>query len=455
MKKSFLTLFLMCSVAVSAQNPIVQTCYTSDPAPMVHGDKIYVYTGHDENNADFFWMYEWRLYSSTDMVNWTDHGVPLSLGTFKWADDRAWAAQCIERNGKFYWYICAHSKLTGGMAIGVAVANKPTGPFKDALGKPLFDNGKWDNIDPTVLIDDDGQAYVLWGNPNIYYAKLNPDMISLASEVKMVNQTVDGFGSPAMNKREKGVKYADCYTEGPWLNKRNGKYQLLYAAGGVPEHLAYSEATSIDGPWKYKGILMPEGNTKSFTNHCGVIDYKGHSYLFYHTGKLPGGGGFGRSTAVEEFTYNADGSLPLIQPTDKGVNPVGKLNPYQRVEGETMAFSKGITTEVNSKTGVYVADVHNGDWLKLQAVDFGNEGPKAFKMRAASALLGGTAELHIDSIGGTKIAQWEIPCTGGWETWKTFTTKVEKKVTGVHDLYFLFKGYKGRKLMNIDWWKAE
>ena len=105
MKKSFLTLFLMCSVAVSAQNPIVQTCYTSDPAPMVHGDKIYVYTGHDENNADFFWMYEWRLYSSTDMVNWTDHGVPLSLGTFKWADDRAWADQCIECNGKFYWYI--------------------------------------------------------------------------------------------------------------------------------------------------------------------------------------------------------------------------------------------------------------------------------------------------------------------------------------------------------------
>ena len=98
-----------------AQNPFVQTWYTSDPAPMVYGDKVYVYTGHDEDAADFFWMYEWRVYSSSDMVNWTDHGPLLSLASFTWADDRAWASQCIERNGKFYWYICAHSKLSGGM----------------------------------------------------------------------------------------------------------------------------------------------------------------------------------------------------------------------------------------------------------------------------------------------------------------------------------------------------
>ena len=271
---------MLTGLAASAQNPIVQTCYSSDPAPMVHNDRMYVYTGHDEAGADFFWMYEWRLYSTDDMVNWTDHGVPLSLGTFKWADDRAWAAQCIERNGKFYWYICAHSKLSGGMAIGVAVADSPTGPFKDAIGKPLFDNGKWDNIDPTVLIDDDGQAYVLWGNPNIYWAKLNNDMVSLGSEVAMIEQTVEGFGAPQMDKREKGKKYKDNYTEGPWLSKRNGKYQLLYAAGGIPEHLAWSEADNIAGPWRYKGILMPEGNTKSFTNHCGVADYKGNSNLF-------------------------------------------------------------------------------------------------------------------------------------------------------------------------------
>ena len=151
--------------AAYAQNPIVQTQLTTDPAPLVVGDRLYVYTGHDEDKADFFWMNEWRVYSTKDMVNWTDHGSPLDLSSFSWADDRAWAAQTIERNGKYYWYICAHSKLTGGMAIGVAVADSPTGPFKDALGKPLFDNGSWDNIDPTVWMDEDGQAYLYWPNP--------------------------------------------------------------------------------------------------------------------------------------------------------------------------------------------------------------------------------------------------------------------------------------------------
>ena len=141
-----LTALFMSITLLPAQNPIVQTWFTPDPAPLVVGDRLYVYTGHDENGADFFWMNEWRVYSTTDMVNWTDHGTPLSLASFSWADDRAWAAQCIERNGKFYWYICAHSKLSGGMAIGVAVGNSPTGPFRDAIGKPLFENGSWDHI---------------------------------------------------------------------------------------------------------------------------------------------------------------------------------------------------------------------------------------------------------------------------------------------------------------------
>ena len=93
--------------AAYAQNPIVQTQLTTDPAPLVVGDRLYVYTGHDEDKADFFWMNEWRVYSTKDMVNWTDHGSPLDLSSFSWADDRAWAAQTIERNGKYYWYICA------------------------------------------------------------------------------------------------------------------------------------------------------------------------------------------------------------------------------------------------------------------------------------------------------------------------------------------------------------
>ena len=414
-----------CGICCQAQNPFVQTWCTSDPAPMVHDGTMYVYTGHDEDGADFFWMQEWRVYSTQDMVNWTDHGSPLALESFSWADDRAWASQCIERNGKFYWYICAHSKLSNGMAIGVAVGDTPVGPFHDALGKPLFENGSWDHIDPTVMIDDDGQAWLMWGNPQCYYLRLNEDMISYSGELGLLDMTEEAFGGPIMSKREKGKKYKDSYVEGPWLTKRNGTYQLLYAAGGVPEHISYSTASSPTGPWKYAGEIMPLSDTKSFTNHCGVADYKGHSYFFYHTGKLPNGGGFGRSVAVEEFQYNADGSFPTILPTDEGVRPVGTFNPYRKVEAETMAYSKGVKTEQNEQVGVYVTDIHNGDYIKLQNVEFGKKTPRTFTARVASGLRGGAIEIRIDSIGGQLLGRLVVPATGGWEQWQTITCDLD------------------------------
>ena len=454
MKKTIiLTAALAIAMNSTAQNPFVQTWCTSDPAPMVHNGRMYVYTGHDEDNADFFWMQEWRVYSTDDMVNWLDHGSPLALESFSWADDRAWASQCVERDGKFYWYICAHSKISKGMAIGVAVSDTPTGPFRDAIGKPLFENGSWDHIDPTVLIDDDGQAWLMWGNPQCYYLKLNRDMISYSGELGLLDMTEEAFGGPIMSKREKGKKYKDSYVEGPWLTKRNGTYQLLYAAGGVPEHIAYSTASSPTGPWKYAGEIMPLSDTKSFTNHCGVADYKGHSYFFYHTGKLPNGGGFGRSVAVEEFKYNADGSFPTILPTDEGVKPIGKFDPYRKVEAETMAFSKGVKTEQNDQVGVYVTDIHNGDYIKLQNVHFCNKIPRTFTARVASGLRGGQIEIRIDSVGGKLLGTVNVPGTGGWEQWQTITTDLTAIASGHHDMYFVFKGRKGPKLFNFDWWE--
>ena len=474
MKKLLSTMMVlgMSSVGI-AQNPFVQTWFTSDPAPMVHDGTMYVYTGHDEDKADFFWMQEWRVYSTRDMVNWQDHGSPLALESFSWADDRAWASQCVERDGKFYWYICAHSRLSNGMAIGVAVSDSPTGPFRDAIGKPLFENGSWDHIDPTVLIDDDGQAWLMWGNPQVYYLKLNRDMISYSGELGRLDMTEEAFGGPMMSKREKGKQYKDSYVEGPWLRKVQGSltkvratqgsmtkfkvqgstYQLLYAAGGVPEHISYSTAPSPVGPWKYAGVIMPLSDTGSFTNHCGVADYKGHSYFFYHTGKLPGGGGFGRSVAVEEFQYNADGSFPTIMPTDEGVKPVDTFCPFRRVEAETMAFSRGVKTEQGDDIGVYVSDIHNGDYIKLQHVAFGNKLPRTFSARVASGLRGGQIEIRVDSLGGQLLGTVHVPGTGGWQQWQTLTIDLTTIVRGTHDLYFAFKGRKGPKLFNFDWWE--
>lgn len=444
---------LLAGVAASAMahNPIVQTRFTTDPAPMVHGDTLYLYTGHDERGADFFWMQDWRVYSTTDMANWTDHGSPLAIEDFEWGDDRAWAPQCVERNGKFYFYVPLHSKLSGTMAIGVAVGDTPVGPFRDAIGRPLVD-GSWDYIDPTVFVDNDGQAYLYWGNPEIYYVKLNDDMVSFDGDVMKVEQTVEGFGAPGPKVRVKGESYKDSYTEGPWFYRRGDKYYLLYAAGGVPEHIAYSMSDTPTGPWKYMGEIMPLCDTGSFTNHCGVADFKGQSYFFYHTGKLPQGGGFARSVAVEPFTYNADGTIPTILPTVEGAKAVMTFDPYRRVEAETMAFSSGVTSESNAATGVYVSDIHDGDYVKVSNVDFKSGGPRTFGASVASALRGGRIEVRTDSIDGPLKATLNVPGTGGWEEWRYIETPVDAEISGVHDLYFVFKGRKGPKLFNFDYW---
>ena len=169
--------------------PIIQTKYTADPAPYVHGDTVYLYTTHDEDDAEGFKMRDWLLYTSTDMVNWQDHGAVASLRDFKWykGDNGAWAECVVERNGKWYMYCPIH-----GHGIGVLVADSPDGPFVDPLGKPLvWQKENWYDIDPTVFIDDDGQAYMYWGNPNLYCIK--PVATSCRCRISKTTRRGHGF----------------------------------------------------------------------------------------------------------------------------------------------------------------------------------------------------------------------------------------------------------------------
>jgi beta-xylosidase len=568
---------------LNAQNPIVQTNYTADPAPMVHNGTVYLYTTHDEDKTvrNFFTMNDWRCYSSTDMVNWRDHGTILSFKDFSWSRGDAWAGQCVYRNGKFYFYVPVNMK-NGGNAIGVAVSDSPTGPFKDAIGKPLLIG--YGYIDPTVYIDDDGQAYLYWGNPRLWYVKLNQDMISYDQKVGVAEvplteesfklrtidahktfawaKSIDGAASHSVkgtgnkyywyvsaidkstNKKVIGVavgnqaigpftdllgkplitehcdegninltivvdkdkttyltwgnaelwyamlnndmvscdpaftigqipadrkewfvskikgtvysteKRTTTYEEGPWFFKRNGKYYMLYPAGGVPEHLAYSTSTGSTGPWVYGDTIMrviKEGG--AFTNHPGYIDFKGKSYLFYHSGALPGGGGFKRSVCIEPFKFNPDGSIPLITPTREGVTEsTSPLNPYKRVEAELIGWEEGIKTAQNPETGVYVTEISDNDYIKVRSVNFG-KGAKTFMASVATATSKGKVEVRIDRKEGSLLGTLEVQATGGDNNWKTQSCKLSNP-KGVHDLYFVFKG-EGDNLFNFDWWSLK
>ncbi|GAA1532416.1 hypothetical protein GCM10009827_057890 [Dactylosporangium maewongense] len=424
-----------------ADNPIVQTVYTADPAPLVYDGRVYLYTGHDEDNSTYFTMKEWRVYSSADMVNWTDHGSPMSLATFSWASANAWAGQVVNRNGRFYWYVPVTNRATGRMAIGVGVSNSPTGPFTDAIGRPLVENNE---IDPTVFIDDNGQAYLYWGNPNLWYVRLNTDMISYSGGVTQIPLTTSGFGTRTGN-----ASRPTLYEEGPWVYKRNGLYYNVFAAKCCSEFIGYSTAPGPTGPWTYRGTVMPTQGG-SFTNHAGVVDFNGGSYFFYHNGALPGGGGYTRSVAVEKFSYNADGTIPTITMTSGGAPQVGTLDPYVRQEAETIAWETGVETEPSSEGGMNVGWIENNDSIKVKGVAFGG-GATSFTARVASATSGGRIELHVDGVNGPLVGTCTVAGTGGWQSWTSVTCPVSG-ATGTHDLYLKFAGGSGN-LFNVNWWQ--
>ena len=294
------------AVCAQAGNPIVKDFFTADPAALVDNGRVYLYVGHDQAKVDehTYVMNEWRVLSSCDMKHWTDHGSPLTPAAFKWAKGDAWAADIVKRNGKYYFYAPVGHATIPGMSIGVAVSDSPTGPFVDARGSALVTNDmtrqteiSWDDIDPGVFLDDDGQAYLYWGNMVLKYAKLKANMTEFDGPIHTVTNL-------------------ESFTEAPYLHKHKGMYYLSYSRY-FPEEMVYATSKSPLGPWTFGGKIMDK-NEGVGTIHQAIIDFNGKSYVFYHNSKLPTGGEHRSSVSVEEFKYNKDGSIPLVAQTVDG-----------------------------------------------------------------------------------------------------------------------------------------
>lgn len=291
----------------SKGNPIITHSYTADPAVLVKGDTLWLYAGHDfAGGQKNYKMKDWLVYATTDMKNWVEYPTPLKIGDFAWAKSGdAFAGHVTERNGKYYWYVS-----TNWSGIGVAVADRPEGPFKDALGKPLLTNKdcfasthSWACIDPAVFINDDGQAWIFWGNRECYYAQLKPNMVEIDGLIKKID--FNGFS----------------FTEAPWVHKYNNKYYLTYATG-FPEKIAYAMADQIEGPYEYKGILNEiAGNSN--TNHQAIVPFKGKWYFVYHNGAIETEGtSFSRSICIDKLEYNANGTIKKVVMTTEGVEGI-------------------------------------------------------------------------------------------------------------------------------------
>lgn len=429
-----------------ADYPIASHRYLADPASLVTKDRVYLYCSDDDESPvqGSYVIPDVVCVSSSDLKNWTDHGVVFRASTqTKWAK-KTWAPAAVERDGKCFLYFG-----NGGADIGVVTAPTPIGPFTDPLGRNLINHNTpgvqparnmW-LFDPGVFIDDDGQAYIYFGgngDNNARVARLNRDMISLDGEVIKLNVT--------------------NFFEAAWVFKRRGVYYFSYSTTPQAQmRIDYLTSNSPTNGFTYRGVVAAQPPINNNNNHAAQFEFKGHWYHAYHNrivAKQAGiPTGFRRNLAIEEFHFNEDGSIQPVTYTTNGVAQLGHLNPFVRVEGETFHAQNGVETEPCREGGMNLTDLNNGDWVSLAGVDFGSQGARKFNARVASAGPGGNIELHLDSPDGKLIGTCRVEPTGGAQEWKSAACDVTD-ARGVHDLYLKFTGGDG-PLFNLDYWTCE
>ncbi|MGD9201527.1 MAG: glycoside hydrolase family 43 protein [Chitinispirillia bacterium] len=419
---------------IHADNPIISQRYTADPNAFIFEDRVYVMCTSDEDNVNGYKLYNYTLISSDDMVNWTDHNLVFQVQRdTKWGG-QAYAPAAITRNGKVY--LCFPNGTSG---LGMCVADKPEGPYKDIAGRAIVNRNTpncsqkdmaW-LFDPGLFIDNTGngsQAYLVFGGGvphgnNLAIVKLKDDMKTLDGDPKKL-QLPDSF-------------------EGPFLHKYKNKYYLSYPTTGAAK-IDYVMSDNPMSGWVHKGTILPNPtlNGKNINlhnnSHESIIEYKGQWYMFYHDRRLSNKT-YKRNACVDILKYNDDGTIQKVIVTAEGPPQIKKLNPYETIQAETIWKQSGIETDFCDEGGVMLTHISNGDYTSLKGVDFKEKGAKTFEVRASSGSDGGTVEVHLDKPDGKLVASCTVSKTGGWKTWKTFSCDVTG-LSGVHNIYFVFKG---------------
>ena len=389
MRKQLLSTIVLClaASAVQAQNPIIRDQFTADPTARVFNNKVYLYPSHDilppaGQRQDWFCMADYHAFSSENLIDWTDHGVIVSQDIVPWGNPTGysmWAPECVYKNGKYYFYFPNAPKSGRGFAIGVATSDRPEGPFKLEQEPIKGVSG----IDPCVLVDNDGSAYIYWSGMGIRGCKLKDNMLELDGELQEVT-IPRREGMPEMPPMKVGGQVMeglpDGFKEGPYAFRRGDWYYLTFpwvrgetGEGKNPtETLAYAMSKSPLGPWDFKGIIMAEHANRCWTNHHSIIEYKGQWLLFYHHNDYSPNDDKRRSACIEKLSFNADGTIKEVKPTLRGVGITPATN---RIEVDRYsAASDGSVIEYNDTLNTFqgwnILLPSKGSWVKYGDVDF-------------------------------------------------------------------------------------
>ncbi len=418
-----------------ATNPLILDQFTADPTARVFEGRVYVYPSHDiiarpgQGRPGWFCMEDYHVYSSDNLTDWTDHGVIVSQTTVDWANPTAysmWAPDCVSRNGKYYFYFPAIAK-TGGFRIGVAVGDRPEGPFQPEAEPIAGVRG----IDPCVFIDEDGTAYLYYAMRRIFVAKLKANMLEL-----------DGAPGPIDHLPTKGLM------EGPFVFARKGIYYLTYPhVENRIERLEYAIGEHPLGPFQPAGVILDEAPSGCWTVHQSMIEYQGQWYLFYHDKDLSPDFDKARSVRADRMFFNDDGTIRKVARTLRGIGVV-KARDQVQVDRYSAISREGASVSFldpgNPAGGWKISLNGKSSWVRFNRVDFAQGDLKTVEVRAASAR-GGAIEIRRDDENGPVLGRVEIAAGSGW---KVIHSGVENIPTGVHDLVIT---QKGSDQVDLDW----
>ncbi len=431
-----LTTVVLAGTLAWSQNPVIRDQFTADPTARVFNGKMYLFPSHDipapESfpRKDWFCMADYHVFSSSNLTDWTDHGVIVSQEKVDWVNPTSfsmWAPDCIERNGKYYFYFPANVKTGRGFGIGVAIADKPEGPYTP-MPEPI---AKARGIDPSVFIDKDGQAYLYYSMGRIFVAKLKENMTELASDPVVVGDL------PA-----KGL------VEGPFFFGRNGIYYMTYPhVENTVERLEYAIGDNPLGPFKVTGVIMDETPMGTWTNHHSLVEYGGQWYLFYHNSAYSPKFDKNRSVCIDSLFFNEDGTIRKVLPTNRGV---GITDATARIEIDRFSQTSpaGVSLALIDSTDTFrgwTAGLSlQNSWISYNAVDFKNIKLKSVRVNASSPT-GGIIQIRLDNPEGPLVAEVKIPANAALGT---VDAKLSKYKKGIHNLFVVLKDDNP---VNIDW----
>jgi arabinoxylan arabinofuranohydrolase len=435
MKAHFLVIFCFLFDADAwTQNPVVPPgIYFADPSARIGEDgRLYLYGSVDES-VDYYCSWRYHILSSNNLIHWKIHrNTFASKGEgdqVPYNDDLLYAPDCRQKGDTFFLYYCQPGQE---MTEGVATSLHPAGPFVN--GRRMYLKG-YNEIDPSVFVDEDGQAYYVWGQISAKMARLSDDMrqIDTTSIMDSILTESEHF-----------------FHEGAFMLKRNGIYYLVYTdigRAGMATCIGYSTSRSPMGPYRYGGVIIDNDHCDpgNWNNHGSIVEFSGNWYVFYQ--RSTNGSKYMRKACIEPIRFENDGSIPEVEMTSQGV--LASLPAMARIDaGRACLLYGNVRIQGFGENSEELGDIRDGDRAAFKYLDFG-KGADSIRIHLRPGQDPGSVSFRLDMPWGPSIGEIEVP-SGGEEKARMTRTALAGKVRGIHALWLVFSG-EGENLYSVDW----